>query len=569
MFFSRFFYQGVMVKKVQPVTPLREITNVALIHKHSINRSKIPLQHKIEIGEEYKNAKLSVSARDIANKYHNVYPSLSHSTVLSYAENVEDYKKKLTSSGGRVIYREKEAKHPTLNEALARWLMEVDQNKKFILTYEIIRNVTIKIYDKLGIPEEERLQISDRWIGDQLKLLGIEYENFHGESGSIPKALVLTEVERLARICIYYKEMGVKICDIINIDETAFIYQALPTGGLTGQHRSGFKISKERITVAMVCNAVGEYFDPIFISTSLNHACFGRKPASAYGIKFFYANANAWMTNDIFSDYLARMNARFVAENRKVLVFLDNFSGHKITEEFSNIKLIFFTANMTPFVQPCDAGIIYTAKSIYRRLFLGRNIDSIFEQKFADNFYKISRLDAILLFLEAVKLIKTSTYINCFKKIQWLAQYFDQDTDSTIRALNAQASESQILEEEIMLQAELEVYQETAAAQGQQGLVLDAKKYAEIDDYIALQNPVTVEELTAEVKREFKAKEVQKKVEDSQLRTSRTQFLFDALANVEEAFKDAGVAMKPSWISGLKRAQACLKRKLDVKRRNL
>ena len=74
-----------------------------------------------------------------------------------------------------------------------------------------------------------------------------------------------------------------------------------------------------------------------------------------------------------------------------------------------------------------------------------------------------------------------------------------------------------------------------------------------------------MEDLAAEVKWEFQAKKVQKKIGDSQLRKSRTQFLLTLLS----MFKDTGVAMKPSSISDLKQAQTCLKRKLDVEHRNL
>jgi hypothetical protein len=39
-------------------------------------------------------------------------------------------------------------------------------------------------------------------------------------------------------------------------------------------------------------------------------------------------------------------------------MFIDNFSAHSISYQPSNIDLEYFGLNMTPFVQPCDAGII-------------------------------------------------------------------------------------------------------------------------------------------------------------------------------------------------------------------
>ena len=40
------------------------------------------------------------------------------------------------------------------------------------------------------------------------------------------------------------------------------------------------------------------------------------------------------ITKDIFTNYLSKLNSKFVSENRKVIVFLDNFSGHKIEDCF-------------------------------------------------------------------------------------------------------------------------------------------------------------------------------------------------------------------------------------------
>ena len=85
------------------------------------------------------------------------------------------------------------------------------------------------------------------------------------------------------------------------------------------------------------------------------------------------------------------------AENRKILLFLDNFSGHssnkvniilifimknsigRFTKIFifyqgqepytlTNIRLEYFVANTTSRCQPADQGIIQNAKVHYRRL---------------------------------------------------------------------------------------------------------------------------------------------------------------------------------------------------------
>ena len=52
-------------------------------------------------------------------------------------------------------------------------------------------------------------------------------------------------------------------------------------------------------------------------------------------------NLNAWMTKEIVTSYLERLNDKFQSENRKTIMFLGNFSGHIICN-LSNIKLYFY-----------------------------------------------------------------------------------------------------------------------------------------------------------------------------------------------------------------------------------
>ena len=56
-----------------------------------------------------------------------------------------------------------------------------------------------------------------------------------------------------------------------------------------------------------------------------------------------------------------------VQENRKILVILDNFSGHRISD-LTNIKLCFLPPNTTAILQPLDLGIIRSFKCKYTNL---------------------------------------------------------------------------------------------------------------------------------------------------------------------------------------------------------
>ena len=99
-------------------------------------------------------------------------------------------------------------------------------------------------------------------------------------------------------------------------------------------------------------------------------------------------------------------------ENRHILLLMDNFSGHTIGYEPKNIKLEYFEPNMTPFVQPCDAGIIRTFKALYRKSFNQRAIDR--NEAGEREIYKIDLLEAMLMAKKAWSKVSRETIKHCW-----------------------------------------------------------------------------------------------------------------------------------------------------------
>jgi DDE superfamily endonuclease. len=66
---------------------------------------------------------------------------------------------------------------------------------------------------------------------------------------------------------------------------------------------------------------------------------------------------------------------RHIGTQRRVLLLMDNFSGHLSALDYarppSNIKVQFFPANATSVYQPLDQGIIQNLKHRYRRKWMG------------------------------------------------------------------------------------------------------------------------------------------------------------------------------------------------------
>jgi hypothetical protein len=86
--------------------------------------------------------------------------------------------------------------------------------------------------------------------------------------------------------------------------------------------------------------------------------------------------------------------------------------GHNINYQPTNVKIVFFEPNLTPFVQPLDAGVIRCFKAHYRRAFCQRalELDDAGEQ----DIYRISLIEAMLMAKEAWDAINSETIKNCW-----------------------------------------------------------------------------------------------------------------------------------------------------------
>jgi len=105
-------------------------------------------------------------------------------------------------------------------------------------------------------------------------------------------------------------------------------------------------------------------------------------------------------------------------EWRNICLYVDNFSGHKITYQLSNISLEFCEPNMTSFVQPCDAGIIHCFKALYCSNFCSRAID--LDAAGERDIYKINLLEGMTMAKAAWDAVSAKTIQHCWNhsKIQ-------------------------------------------------------------------------------------------------------------------------------------------------------
>ncbi|KAF9223386.1 hypothetical protein BS17DRAFT_796059 [Gyrodon lividus] len=225
---------------------------------------------------------------------------------------------------------------------------------------------------------------SGGWVPNFCQIYGLKEFRQHGEAGSVNLEAVEKEQEQIRKI---YAEYAPE--DNLNFND------APPDRGIVPKQMLGKKSNKFHITVGFICNATGtEKWPIIYIGKSKQPHYFAKRSPTDHGwIKYY---------NKVFRD-----------QNRKVCLWLDNFSGHTFTYKPTNIRMELFEPTMISFVQPLDAGIIRCFKAHYQCAFCLHAIE--LDEAGEDNIYKVNQLEVMLMAKDAWVSVSTETIQNCWK----------------------------------------------------------------------------------------------------------------------------------------------------------
>ena len=274
-------------------------------------------------------------------------------------------------------------------------------------------------------PEEEKiLKFLNGWFNHWKDKYKIKEFRKHGESGDVDMRLVENSLPKIRNTLALYRKASV-----FNMDEIAFFYQLIPDRSLATQLWEEGKQSKHRMTVVVCTNSIGTDKVPLwFIGKHLHPRCLKHINMNHLGSRYV-ANKKAWMTGEIFREWLVWFG-RHVGTDRQIVLVLDNFSGHTPGDITStNIQIVFLPPNTTSKLQPCDQGIIHTLKAHTRRATLRSLLD--FTEKYPtleSRHYTTSKgaikvhkfapdiLKAITLMTSAWHMVTPTTITNCFRK---------------------------------------------------------------------------------------------------------------------------------------------------------
>ncbi|CAF0801582.1 unnamed protein product [Brachionus calyciflorus] len=316
--------------------------------------------------------------------------------------------------------------YPELEDVLFIWFHEKREHGA-IISDEILIEKAKYFGTMLNI---SNFKYSDGWINKFKKRYNISSYKLHGEAGSVDQNEINSERLKLQN---ELKEFNLD--DIYNLDETALFFKMEPNKTLSDKKESDKKIDKTRITVALCCNASGrDKIKPLVIGRFKNPRCF--KNFNPEPVVSYFNNSIAWMTASIFSSWCETFNnnIKFKNEKRKVVLLVDNASGHKPVV-LSNVIIKFLPPNTTSCLQPLDAGIINSFKAQYRKGLVKSFIESL------DDFNELKTpdlKDAIYLINRAWKSVTVSTIKKCWNKCNILEQLVldDLEDDKFLKELD-------------------------------------------------------------------------------------------------------------------------------------
>jgi hypothetical protein len=327
--------------------------------------------------------------------------------------------------------RLREGDYPHLESCLYIWLKDKINNK--VCISDVILISQAKVFGALiGISDLE-FSYSHGWLDKYKKRFNIKLHTVSGESGGVDMDVVSRGILMLKEEINQYK-----LDDVFNFDETALFYRLQPNKTLS----SGEKISKERLTVGLCVNATGTIkLKPVVIGKYKKPRCFGNVWTPQDIVKYYF-NLKAWMTMDIFRNWLQYVDKKMHNEKRNILLLLDNAGGHNTTSDLklTNVRLLYLPPNTTSMLQPLDAGIIRSFKCHYKEILI---------QGYLDSLEKLNKIEvpnvktAIIMITKAWDSVKNTTIRNCWHHCKFLDEHqFNQEVDNEIKtkvaAMNSQ-----------------------------------------------------------------------------------------------------------------------------------
>ena len=312
------------------------------------------------------------------------------------------------------VKRKRKAAAPRLENALYKWLCEMNNNG-VLLSGEVIKIKAQRLLDhaNMHLSEDEKLSMkfSKGWLERFKKRHSLRFRRVHGEAQSADTDAIRDEMPRILEIVNSFAEK-----DVWNADEFGLFFRQPPSWTLASGAVSGCKKEKNRLTFLACCNKDGSEKMPLMvIGNAERPRAFKKHTGQQLGLDYHF-NRKAWMTQDLFFEWLSRLD-RYIGDTqgRKILLLVDNCSAHgkkHNVPDLQNVRVEFLPPNTTRKVQPLDAGVIAWVKGQYKRRLLLRVFENL--EANSKNIYSVDVLTAIRWTEREWKRCSADVIKNCF-----------------------------------------------------------------------------------------------------------------------------------------------------------
>uniref|UniRef100_A0A3P8SAK2 HTH CENPB-type domain-containing protein n=1 Tax=Amphiprion percula TaxID=161767 RepID=A0A3P8SAK2_AMPPE len=302
------------------------------------------------------------------------------STIIGDKKRILEHVRRSAPMKSTVITKQRSGLILEMERLLVLWLE--DQQQRCIpvslrLTQEKARSLFEKLKREKGEgSEREEFGASKGWFMRFKARANLHNFKVQREAASGDYKARSDFPSALAEII---REGGYCAEQVFNVDETGLFWKRMPARTYIAKEEetaSGYKASKERLTLLLGANAAGDFkLKPLLVYLTEN-------PRALKGIWkgqlpiIWRSNKKAWVTLEIFEDWFTN---HFVPEVErycaltglpfKVLLLLDTAPGHSAhLDDFNpNVRVVYLPPDTTSLLQPMDQGVIASFKAYYLR----------------------------------------------------------------------------------------------------------------------------------------------------------------------------------------------------------
>lgn len=159
-----------------------------------------------------------------AKHFDPIYPNLKikQPLVSTWVKEEAKWREEWARAGGQTHAAKRicQTQHPDVTEMLDLWVSKAMADN-LLVTGEVLRQKWTRFADLAGVPEDERLALSEGWLGRFKNRSGLKQLKRHGEGGSADPESIENERRRIQGLI---KEYGYELRDVFNMDETGLFY---------------------------------------------------------------------------------------------------------------------------------------------------------------------------------------------------------------------------------------------------------------------------------------------------------------------------------------------------------